>query len=152
MSYVEPPSGPTPERRAYPSDLSEAEWLLLEPLMPVTRPRGQARIHSYRDIVDGILYVLRNGALWRAMPHDLPPWQTVYTYFRDWTIDGTWTRIHDALAEADRELAGRDAEPSAGVIDSQTARTTEKGGAAATTAPSGWSGASATSWSTRRAG
>lgn len=152
MPYVEPPTGPTPERRAYPSDLSEAEWLLLEPLMPVTRPRGQARIHSYRAIVDGILYVLRNGALWRAMPHDLPPWQTVYTYVRDWTIDGTWARIHDALAEADRELAGRDPEPSAGVIDSQTARTTEKGGTAATTGPSGWSGASATSWSTRTAG
>jgi transposase len=132
--------------------LTDAEWLLLEPLLPVTQPRGQERIHDYRTIVDAILYVLRGGNTWRALPHDLPPWSTVYTYFRDWTIDGTWKRVHDALAEADREVAGREPEPSAGVLDSQTVRTTEKGGRAAMTGPSAWSDASDTSWSIPMAG
>jgi transposase len=152
MPYVTPPCDPPSARRTYSSDLSEADWLLIEPLLPVTRPRGQPRLHTYRDLVDAILYILRNGATWRGLPHDLPPWPTVYTYFRDWSLDGTWKRIHDALMEADRELAERAPQPSAGVLDSQTARTTEKGGIEATTAPSGWSDASVTSWSTPMAG
>lgn len=143
MPYKKPSEAPKPERRAYPSDLTEAEWLLLEPLLPATRPRGQARIHSYRDLVDGMLYILRGGNAWRAIPHDLPPWQTVYSYFRDWQDDGTWRRVHDALMAADRETSGREAEPSAGSIDSQTVRTTERGAIAAMTGASAWSGASA---------
>lgn len=128
MPYIRPGKGPKPRRKAYPSDLTEAEWLLIEPLLPRRRTRGQPRIHSYRELLDGILYVLREGVKWRALPHDLPPWPTVYAYFRDWQDDGTWKRLHDALRGADRETSGRDAEASAGSIDSQTVRTTEAGG------------------------
>ena len=128
MPYIRPAGGPTPRRKAYPSDLSDAEWLLIEPLLPTRRTRGQPRIHAYRELVNGILYVLREGVRWRALPHEFPPWPTVYAYFRDWQDDGTWKRVHDALMAADRETSGRQAEPSAGSIDSQTVRTTEMGG------------------------
>ena len=148
MPYIKPPAEPAPPRHAYPSDLTDAEWLLIEPLLPVTTPRGQPRIHRYRDLLDGILYVLRNGCIWAALPHDLPPYQTVYTYFRDWQMDGTWKRLHDTLMEADREVAGRKPEPTAGILDSQTAKTTERGAIGATTGPSGSWGARGTYWST----
>lgn len=151
MPYVKPSAESKPKRRAYPSDLTDAEWALLEPLLPVKRPRGQQRIHSYREIVNGILYVLRNGIAWDAIPHDLPPKGTVYDYFRDWTMDGTWKRIHDALCTADRNRVGRDEEPSAGVLDSQTVKTSEKGGPGDMTAPRRSSGASVTSSSTPKA-
>ena len=152
MPYVRPPAEPKPAHKAYPSDLTDAEWLLLEPLLPVTTPRGQPRIHSYRALLDGILYVLRNGCTWAALPHALPPPGTVYAYFRDWQLDGTWKRLHDALMAADRELAGRAPEPTAGALDSQTAKTTERGALGATTGPRSSSGASGTSWSTPTGG
>ncbi len=150
MPYVKPSSEPKPERKRYPSDLTEAEWALLEPLLPVTRPRGQQRIHSYREIVSAILYVLCNGVAWDAIPHDLLPKGTVYDYFRDWTMDGTWKRIHDTLFAADRRRAGRNEEPSAGVLDSQTVHTSERGGLGDMTAPRRSSGARGISSSTRK--
>jgi transposase len=86
-----------------------------------------------RDLMDAILYVLRNGITWRALPHDFPPWKTVYRYFSAWQRDGTWEAIHDALREEVRVAVGREATPSAAVLDSQSVKTTEKGGLAATT-------------------
>jgi transposase len=151
MPYVRPNSEPKPERKPYRSDLTDVEWAVLEPLLPVKRTRGQPRIHSHREILNGILYVLRNGVAWDAIPHDLPPKGTVYDYFRDWTMDGTWKRIHDTLFAADRRRVGRNEEPSAGVLDSQTVRTSEKGGTGDMTAPRRWSGARGISSSTRKA-
>ena len=88
-----------------------------------------------REVVNAILYVLRNGIVWRALPHDFPPWKTVNHYFRAWRADGTWGAIHDALRERVRVAAGREATPSAAILDSQSVKTTEKGGLAATTPP-----------------
>ena len=122
-------------RRRYPSDLTDAQWTLLEPLLPPALPGGRPRTHPTRELVDAMRYVLRGGIAWRALPHDYPPWQTVYHYFRQWRLDGTWEGLNDELREVVRERAGRTAQPSAAILDSQSAKTTEKGGLAATTEP-----------------
>ncbi len=108
---------------------------MLAPLVPAPKPGGRPAAHPRREIVDAILYVLRGGGAWRLLPHDFPPWQTVYHYFRCWRLDGTWERINTALRERVRIRAGRDPQPSAAILDSQSAKTTEKGGRAAMTAP-----------------
>lgn len=122
-------------RRRSPSDLTDAQWTRLDPLLPPGRPGGRPRAHPMREIVDALRYVLRGGIAWRALPHDYPPWQTAYHYFRAWRLDGTWERLNDELRDLVRERAGRNAQPSAGILDSQSAKTTEKGGPAATTEP-----------------
>jgi putative transposase len=122
-------------RRRYPSDLTDAQWGRLEPLLPPVRAGGRPRAHPTREVVDALRYVLRGGIAWRALPHDYPPWQTVYHFFRSWRLDGTWERLNDELRELVRERAGRIAQPSAAILDSQSAKTTEKGGLAATTGP-----------------
>ncbi len=119
-------------RKGYPTDLSDEEWQILEPLVPPIKPSGRPASYSRREILNAILYVLRSGCQWRMLPHDLPNWQTVYTYYRNWRLDGSWKRIHDALRRELREEEGRAPEASAGILDSQSTKTTEKGGRAAT--------------------
>ena len=120
-------------RRAYPTDLTDAQWAVLEPLVPPPRPGGRPPKHPRRDLVDAMLDVPRSGEAWRLPPHDPPPWQTVSHAFRLWRRDGAWERVNAAVRERTRLLAGREATPSAAILDSQSAKTTEKGGRAATT-------------------
>jgi len=111
----------------YPSDLSDGQWALFEPLIPRTH-EGRARTVDMRMIVNGILYRCRSGCQWRMLPKDYGPWQKVYYYFRGWSVSGAWARMNDSLREAVREAAGRDPTPSARGIDSQTVKSTEVGG------------------------
>jgi putative transposase len=115
-------------RRSYSTDLSDAEWGWLEPHMPAQKSRGRPRIHSPRKILDAVFYVLRSGCPWRLLPHDFPPWKTVFHYFRRWRLDGTWQRMHAAVRERLRTRLGRNVQPSAGIVDSQSAKTTGVGG------------------------
>ncbi len=114
-------------RKSYPSDLTDAQWLELAPLIPLAKPGGRPRTVDLREVINGILYVLRSGCTWRMMPHDLPPWSTAWGYFRRWRKDGAWERIHDTLRPKVRELEGRDPTPSAAMIDRQSVKATEKG-------------------------
>jgi len=123
------------KRPKYPSDLADREWQILERLVPAPLSGGRPEEHSRREIINAIFYVLRTGCQWRYLPHDFPPWKTVYTYYRNWRVDGTWQRVHDALREQLRASVGRNRQPSAAILDSQTSKTTEKGGPAVTTLP-----------------
>lgn len=135
-------------RASYPSDLSDAQWKTIEPFLPPAKPGGRPRSVDMREILDGIFYVLRSGCAWRLLPHDLPVWSTVYDYFRKFRKQGVWQTIHDALRALVRKDQGREESPSAAVIDSQSVKTTEKGGFAAMTQARKSTAVNATWWLT----
>ena len=114
----------------YPSDLTDEEWAVVEPLIPPAKPGGNKRTVNIREIVNGLMYILSTGCQWRDIPKDLPPRSTVHDYFDLWNYDGTLEHIHHVLYIKCREQAGRDASPTAAVIDSQSVKSAEKGGAA----------------------
>lgn len=140
----------TTNRRPYPSDLSDAEWQILAPLLPTEKPGGRHCGYALREILNAMQYVIRGGCAWRMMPHDFPHWQAVYHYFQLWKRDGTWLRIHEHLHEEVRKQMGRDAQPSAAIIDSQSVKTTEKGSFTAMTRRRRLMGGNVTSWLIQR--
>jgi putative transposase len=120
-------------RKAYPSDLTDKEWAVLEPLIPPPKPGGRPRTVNMREVLNAILYVLRTGCQWGLLPHDFPPKGTVYDYFNTWRKSGVWERLNARLRQQVRQAAKREATPSAAILDSQSVKTTEKGASEVTT-------------------
>ncbi len=117
------------QRKPYQTDLSGYEWQKIEPNIPKPKTkRGRKRVHPLREILNAIFYVVRTGCCWRLLPHDFPPWKTVYHYFRLWRLEGIWERMNAALRIELRVANGREPEPSAAVLDSQSVKTTETPG------------------------
>ena len=117
-------------KKRYPTDLTDAEWKYIEPFVPASKRRGRQRVHSPRGILNALFYVLRSGCAWRLLPREYPPWKTVYHYFRQWRIDGTFEKLNAVLREHLRICLDRNPRPSAGIADSQSAKTTGVGGEA----------------------
>ncbi len=140
----------------YPSDLTDAEWQYLEPLLPAAKATGRPRQWELRLILNAIFYLVRSGCSWRMLPQEYPPWPTVHDYYRRWRQDGTWESIHTQIRQQVRQAVGREATPSGAVLDSQSVKTTEKGAllvlaASATMASRRLKDVSATCWSTHKA-
>lgn len=117
-----------PSRKPYPSDLSDAEWEVLQPLLPKSKGFGHPRTVDLREILNGIFYVQRTGCQWEMLPHDLPPYTTVSGYFQKWQRKGKWQEIHDQLRSQIRQAQGRDRNSTVAIADSQSVKTTEKKG------------------------
>jgi putative transposase len=115
-------------RKPYPTDLTDAQWEIVAPLVPTPQPILQPSKYSRREILNALFYVNRTGCQWRMLPHDFPPWESVYGYFYQWRKDGTWQKINDALRRQTRQRAGRSPEPTTAILDSQYAKTTAMGG------------------------
>src|SRR5215469_11723456 len=111
----------------YPSDLTDSEWVLIEPMIPPAKRGGRRREVNVREVLNAIFYVLSTGCQWQALPKDLPPKSTAHYYFGLWDWDGALERIHETLYVATRERAGREASPTAAIIDSQSAKAAQKG-------------------------
>jgi putative transposase len=116
------------KRKAYPSDMSEEQWKLIEKLVPEALPGGRPAKYERREIVNAILYVLRRGCAWRMMPHDLPQWETPYVCFTSWSEDGTWELIEEALRRRVRKAEGKKPAPTAAIMDCQAVKTSDQGG------------------------
>jgi len=118
----------TKSRQAYPTDLNDTEWSIIAPYLPKEKMEtGRPREHAWREILDAIFYITRSGCSWRMMPHDLPPWKTVYHYFRLWRKDDFWELWNRALREKLRQKSAKQSQPSAGILDSQSVKTLEGG-------------------------
>jgi transposase len=116
------------DRLPYPSDLTDAQWALIERELPPPPQRGRRCTYARREIFNAILYISRSGCQGRMLPHDFPPYRSVFGYFTQWQEDGTLARLHDVLVLKVRVAAGRESEPSVGVIDSQSVKVQQKGG------------------------
>ena len=122
------PAIANPERQPYPSDLSDSEWEILQPLVPLPKGFGHPIEVDFREIFNGIFYVQRTGCQWEMMPHDLPPYSTVYRYFKKWQKDGFWQQMHDKIRQKLRTELDRDEDSTVAIADSQSVKTTEKRG------------------------
>ena len=114
-------------RKIYPSDLTDEQWQLIQPLLPKAHRRGRRRTVDRRRLLDAIFYLLRTGCQWRQLPHDFPPWGSVAAQFHHWRRAGLWEKIHHALHARSRQLAGKKPKPTAAILDSQSVKTSEGG-------------------------
>jgi putative transposase len=117
----------TKSQQIYPTDLNDTQWAKIRPYLPAEAPTGRPREHGWRMILNGIFYILQSGCSWRMLPRDLPPWKTVYHYFRVWRLNGTWERLNRLLREKVRLKFGKQRQPSASILDSQSIKTSEGG-------------------------
>ncbi len=115
-------------RRAYKTDLTDSQWQVIKPLIPPAKQGGRRRTVDMREVLNAIFYVIRTGCPWEMLPHDFPPYSTVYFYFRRWQKRGVWQQINNALRQKVRTIEGRNLQPRAAIADSQSVKTTEKRG------------------------